>query len=101
MFGLVRKTMLAAVGVAAMTREKVEELVGELVAKGEVTEKEGKELVNELLQKSEATRKTLEAQVRQTVRESLNAMSLATRDDITQLTARIERIEKNMAAGQE
>jgi polyhydroxyalkanoate synthesis regulator phasin len=47
-----KKMMLFGVGLAALTREKTEEFVKELVKKGELSEKEGKQLINDLVEKS-------------------------------------------------
>ena len=44
MFDLIKKTMLTGVGLAAMTKDKVEELAKELSKKGKLSEKEGKDL---------------------------------------------------------
>ena len=68
MFELIKKTMLAGVGLAAVTKDKVEELARELTEKGEMSEKEGRELIDELLKKSEQARKDLETKVEDTVR---------------------------------
>jgi polyhydroxyalkanoate synthesis regulator phasin len=60
MFDIIKKTMLTGVGLAAMTKDKVEELAKELAEKGKLSEKEGRDLVDELLKKSEQARKDLE-----------------------------------------
>ncbi|MBW1613859.1 MAG: polyhydroxyalkanoate synthesis regulator, partial [Deltaproteobacteria bacterium] len=59
MFDLIKKTILTSVGLAAMTKDKVEELVKALMEKGEITENEGEELIDDLLKKSEQARKDL------------------------------------------
>lgn len=63
MLDLIRKTMLTGVGLAAMTKDKVEALAKELPEKGKLSEKEGKDLFRELLKKSEQARKDLETKV--------------------------------------
>jgi len=52
MFDIIKKVMLTGVGLAAMTKDKVEEVARDLAKKGKLTEKEGKELVDDLLKKS-------------------------------------------------
>jgi polyhydroxyalkanoate synthesis regulator phasin len=68
MLDLIKKTMLTGVGLAAMTKDKVEELAKELAEKEKHTEKEGKELVDDLLKKSEKAKKDLEAEIEKVVR---------------------------------
>lgn len=48
-----RSIMLAGIGAMAMTGEKAQELVGQLIEKGEITVDQGKELNNELRHKAE------------------------------------------------
>lgn len=93
MFELIKKTMLAGVGLAAVTKDKVEELARELTEKGEMSEKEGKELIDELLKKSEQARKDLETKVEDTVRKVLEKMAVATKEDIDSLSERIKNLE--------
>lgn len=94
MFELIKKTMLAGVGLAAVTKDKVEELARELTEKGEMSEKEGKELIDELLKKSEQARKDLETKVEDTVRKVLGKMAVATKEDIDSLSERIKNLEQ-------
>ena len=94
MFDLIKKTMLTGVGLAAMTRDKVEELARELIEKGEMTEKEGKELVDEFMKKSEQAKKDLETKVEGIVEKVLGKMNLATKEDIRRLEEKIRDIEQ-------
>ena len=100
MFDLIKKTMLTGVGLAAMTRDKVEELAMELIEKGEMTEKEGKELVDEFVRKSEQAREELETKVESIVEKVLEKMNLATKEDITRLEEKIRYIEQQKASGE-
>lgn len=54
-----RSIMLAGIGAMAMTGEKAQELVGQLIEKGEITVDQGKELNNELKHRAEETAATL------------------------------------------
>ena len=49
MLNLIKKTMLTGVGLAGLTKNKVEKLAKELAKKGKLSEKEGKKLVDDLL----------------------------------------------------
>jgi polyhydroxyalkanoate synthesis regulator phasin len=84
MFDLIKKTMLTGVGLAAMTKDKVEELAKELSEKGKLSEKEGKDLVDDLLKKSEQSRKDLD---------------MVTKKDIARLEKKIKNIEKKTTSG--
>ncbi|MEA3358729.1 MAG: polyhydroxyalkanoate synthesis regulator [Thermodesulfobacteriota bacterium] len=94
MINLIKKTILTGAGLAAMTKDKVEELAKELTEKGEMSEKEGKELIDELLKKSEQARKDLEIKVESIVEKVLGKMNLAGKEDISKLEKRLDRLEK-------
>jgi len=49
MLDSIHKMFLAGVGLAAMTKDKIDEHVKELVEKGKLTEKEGREVADEML----------------------------------------------------
>ena len=98
MFELIKKTMLTGVGLAAMTKDKVEELAKELTEKGEMSEKEGKELVDELVKKSEKARKDLEKRVEDTVHKVLEKMDVATKKDIAKLEKKIKSLKQKETA---
>jgi len=95
MLDLIKKTMLAGVGLAVMTREKIEETVDELVKKGKLSEKEGKETVEELIEKSKTAKKDLEEKIEKIVTKSLKKLNIPTRDELTEIKKKIERLEKS------
>jgi len=95
MFDLIKKTMLAGVGLAAMTREKIEETIDEFVKKGKLSEKEGKEIVEELIEKSKTAKKDLEEKIEKIVTKSLKKLNIPTRDELTEIKEKIERLEKS------
>ena len=101
MFDLIRKTMLAGVGFTIVTKDKVEQLIGEYIKKGEMTEKEGKKLLNEFMKKSELARKDLEKRLEEMIKKALKKMNIATVDDIKRLDRKITvTTKKSPASGQ-
>ena len=90
---LIKKTMYMGVGLAYMTKEKVEEISQELIKKGELSSAEGKEFIDDLTRKSVEARKALEARVDTIVKSSLARMKIATRDDLSDLEKRIAKLE--------
>ena len=94
MIDLIKKTMLAGVGLAAMTIEKVEELAKDLTEKGELSEKEGKELLDDLLKRSKRAKKDLDKKMENVVMKVLKKMDVATKKDIARLDKKIKNIKK-------
>ncbi len=93
MIDLIKKTMLAGVGLAAMTKDKVEELAEELTEKGELSEKEAKELVEDLLERSKQAKKDLNKKMEDVVTKVLKKMDVATKKDIARLDRKIKNIK--------
>lgn len=94
MFDFIKKTMLVGAGLAAVTREKIEEIIGELVKKGELSEKEGKEMVDELVEKSKKVKKDLDKKVEKIVSDTLKKLNIPTREELTELKKKIDKLAK-------
>jgi len=90
----IKKMMMFGEGLAAMTREKSEELVKELVKKGEMSEKEGKQHVNDLMEKSKKVTRDLETKTEEMVAVTLKRLNIPTRKELDELRERIEKLEK-------
>lgn len=95
-----KNLLLAGIGSMAVTYEKAESIVGELVKQGELTVKNGKELSEELkkkISKSGTEDATRSADHLKTI---LDSMNLATKQDIDELRQRIGELEKGKAGPQ-
>jgi len=93
MLDSIHKMFLAGVGLAAMTKDKIDEHVKELVEKGKLTEKEGREIADDMLKKSKQAKEDLEKQVEKLVQQTLQTLKIASKEDVEKLTARIEKLE--------
>ncbi len=93
MFDLIKRTMLTGVGLAAMTKDKVEELAEELTKEGELSEKEAKELVEDLLKRSKQAKKDLNKKMEDVVTKVLKKMDVATKKEIARLDKKIKNIK--------
>lgn len=94
MLEYMRKLTLAGAGLAIMTTEKIQEIMDELVKKGEMTEKEAKETVDEFVDKSKQAKKDLEDKMEQFVTGFLNRMNIPTRKELEEIKERLARLEK-------
>jgi len=93
MFELLKKTMLTGIGIASMTKDKIEELGKKISAESKLTEEEGKKMVNDLLKQSEKAREDLENQVQKLVKKSLEKLDIPIREDFNRLEKRIKKLE--------
>jgi polyhydroxyalkanoate synthesis regulator phasin len=94
MFEFIKRTIYFGAGLASMTAEKIEEAVGEIVKRGEITEKQGRELVQDLKERSRNARHELGQRVEKMMEEALQKLKIPTRKEMDELKARIERLEK-------
>ncbi len=98
MFDLIKKTLLTGVGLAVLSKEKAEEMAREVADAAKLSSDKGQEFVDEVVGRSEKMRKELEETVQRVVNDSLKRIDLPSRDDIAQLRARIEELERTLAS---
>ncbi len=96
MIDLLKKTLLTGVGVAALSKEKIETLVKELVEKGKVSEQEGRSLIDQLLASSEEARQELQKQIEAKVQLVLEKMDLAKKSDLDALQKQVDALKKEL-----
>ena len=91
----IKKSMLAGIGLAALTREKLEKTVDDLIKKGEMTEKEGKETIEEFTEKSKEFKKEMTEKVEKAVGDIITRLNIPTRKEFAALKSKIEKMEKS------
>ncbi len=101
MIDLVKKTLLTGVGVAALTKEKIEEVARDFVEKGKLSEQEGKALVDDLMARSDESRKELQKQIEEKVVQLLDKMDLAKKSDLEALKGEVEELRKSADSTEE
>lgn len=90
-----RKSMLFGIGLATLTREKIEETVDEFIKKGEMTEKEGKETIDDLVKKSKEVTEELTEKVEKMVSDTLQKLNIPARDEFLALKEKVEKMESS------
>jgi len=93
MLDSIHKMFLVGVGLATMTKEKIDEHIKELVEKGKLTEKEGREMADDMLKKSKQAAEDLEKQVEKLVQRALGKLQMPSKKEVEELAARIEKLE--------
>lgn len=89
-----KKLGLLGVGIMALTKEKADAVVKELIEKGELDPEEGKRLVIDLLKKSEEQSREFQRKVNEEVGKALTEYSPATKKELQNLEKRVEKLEK-------
>jgi polyhydroxyalkanoate synthesis regulator phasin len=94
MLDLIKKTVLTGVGLAGLTRDKVEKLARALAKQGNLSEKEGQKLIEDLSKRADKAKKDFEAQIARLVKRTVRGINLATKEDMAKLTERIKKLEQ-------
>ena len=98
---VLKKMMLLGVGVATVTKEKAEEIVEDLIKRGEVASGDKAKVIDEIQEKAQAAT----AEIRKMIDERVDAVSkkLHWLDDmrklqgqVQELNSRLAEIEKNL-----
>ncbi|MGD1973181.1 MAG: hypothetical protein PVH37_03110 [Desulfobacterales bacterium] len=98
---LIKKTLLAGVGLALKTWDEVEDLAKELVDKGKMTEKDGSKFLQDLQKRYEETQKKLEARVEQTVKDFLKKADVVTGDELKAVKKEVRELKKMISSEKE
>ncbi len=101
MFELVKKSMLAGVGLALKAWDEVEEMANDMVDQGKMTEKEGRKFLDDLQGRYTETQKKLEERVEKSVREILKKMDVVTQDELKALKKEIRDLKKMISSQDE
>ncbi len=98
MLDLIKKAVLTGVGIASLTKDKIEDLAKELIDKGKMSEQEGEKLVQEMLNRAEESRETVKSQTESVVQNTIAKMKLARVEDIELLKGEIERLREEVSS---
>lgn len=98
MIDLIKKAVLTGIGVASLTKDKIEDLAKELIDKGKMSEQEGEKLVQEMLSRAEESRETMKSQTESLVKNTITKMQLARVEDIELLKGEIERLRDEISS---
>jgi polyhydroxyalkanoate synthesis regulator phasin len=90
MIDLLKKAVSLGFGAAIVSKEKIEQVVDELVARGELGQSESRELVDSLLAKGEEQRNNITRIVQDQVKKVLNELDIATKQDLRDMEERLK-----------
>jgi polyhydroxyalkanoate synthesis regulator phasin len=76
---VLKQILYAGLGLVTITREKAEELVSELVKRGELSSEEGKDALNNILDRMQEERDKLRQRIQEQVENMISSMNLVRR----------------------
>lgn len=89
--------LYAGVGLAAMTTEKIQATVDELVEKGKISDSEGKKIVEDFLSNTESKSSEFEEKLRNISEEVISKFDFMKNKEVDELKARVEELEAKLA----
>ncbi len=96
MLDFFERGFLATVGVLSLSREKVQEMVDQMVSRGELNLDEGKQLVDRMVKRGQEERESMRGLVRQEVQKVVGELDVASRKDIQALNDKLDALLKKL-----
>lgn len=93
MIDLMKKTMLAGIGVAVVTKDKVLESLDELVEAGRLSKDEAVAMSDKIVEEGKAETEKAKVEANKLFNEMLHRANLVTKDQYDALAARVTALE--------
>jgi polyhydroxyalkanoate synthesis regulator phasin len=97
MFELLRKSILAGIGAAVLTAEKVQEATKRFVDEGKLSAEEAEKFANDLLRSGERQWDDMSSRISEGVRKGVETLDFVNRKDFQDLKARVEMLEQRLS----
>jgi polyhydroxyalkanoate synthesis regulator phasin len=94
MIDAIKKTLLAGVGAAVVTKDKVESALGDFVQQGKVSSAEARQMAEKIAEEGKREFETLRHELSQKLREEFSADEGQTEARIGALEARVASLER-------
>jgi len=93
MMELLEKTVYFGIGLAVLTKERIDQMVEEMVEKGRLSQTEAAKLAEELAARGREERDALMKVIQDEISRRLESLSIVTLEDMRKLKAEIAELE--------
>ena len=93
MIDLFKKSMLAGVGLAVVTKDKVLESLDEMVERGKLTREEAAEMSDKIVQEGKAETEKARTEASKLFNDMLHRANVVTKEQYDELAARVTALE--------
>ena len=97
MLNELKKSLLAGLGAALLTKDRVEEVTRKLVDDARISKEDAERLTEELVQTGERQWDELEKSVAESFRNGLDRLNMASRRELQELQTRVEDLEMRLS----
>ncbi len=94
--GILKKTILAGLGVYSLTREKAQEIMTDLVKRGELSKDEGSKFVKALVDKADEEIAFLKKMVDKQVNQAISKFRPSYEEEFKKLQQKIDKLTKEI-----
>ena len=98
---MIRNSLLASLGAAVVTKEKVEEATRRWVDEGKISRDEAEKLARDLVESGRHQLADIQDKISETVRKGLDNFDIGSKKEFQELKARVENLEKKIAECEE
>ncbi len=98
MMNLFKEMMATGLGAVFFTKDKIEEMVEDLVEEGKVSRNEATQLVDEIFNKAKEQREEMVKRVKVEVENNLERAGLARKEEVKALQEDVSRLELQLEA---
>ena len=85
MSDVLRRLLFTGLGALVITKDKMEDMVSELVSEGEISEEEGKNIVNNFVSRAREEREKIADRVRSELEKQYGSAGLASKKEVEKL----------------
>ena len=89
-----RKAFLAGIGAFSLSKDRVQDLIDELITTGEMKEKDAIEYVKELIERAKGEREALQKSIREEAEKVVHSMGVVTKADFEKMNDKLKRLER-------
>ena len=93
-----KKIMYTGLGFLSLTKNKVEEMIDDLVDKGRLSREEGQRIMKDFKKDSATSREAMENEMKQWVENAMSKMDIAQKKDLDQLREEVEALQRRVTA---
>jgi polyhydroxyalkanoate synthesis regulator phasin len=97
MLETIRKSLLATLGAAVVTKEKVEEATRGWVDEGKISRAEAERLAQDLVESGQHQWGEIQTRVAEMVRKGLDTLDIGSKKEFRELKARVEELERRLS----
>ena len=101
MFEIFKKSLFAGLGLAVVTKTKLEKVLEKLVEEGKMSREEAEKMGQELLESGEKQWDDFETKLKETVKGFLENMDLSKASDLKKLEKKVKALDMRLKAFEE